>query len=123
MALLILLNNFFHDFSAAGWLFATIVMGVLLRRDFGDGDGKKVAVHTLATLLLLTRISIVGIIVFGLVRAFAYRTYEWNAQAGQGQVTLLMVKHVIFTIIFVVGMTFYIKASRFVGRARDEEGK
>jgi len=116
-----MLNNFFHDFSAAGWLFATIVVCVLLRRKFGDGEGKRIAADTLGTLLLLTRISIVGIVVFGLVRALAYRQYEWNAQAGDGQVTLLIVKHVIFTIIFVVGMIYYVKASKFVRRVRDEE--
>ncbi len=118
-----MLNNFLHDFSAAGWLFATIVMYVLLRRTFGDGEGKVVAADTLSTLLLLTRISIVGIVVFGLVRAFAYTQYEWNAEAGGEQVTLLLIKHVIFTIIFMVGMVCYIKASRFVRRVRDEQSK
>jgi len=118
-----MLNNFLHDFSAAGWLFATIVMYVLLRRTFGDGEGKIVAADTLSTLLLLTRISIVGIVVFGLVRAFAYNKYEWNAEAGQGQVSLLLIKHVVFTIIFMVGMVCYIKANRFVKKVRDEKSK
>ncbi len=118
-----MLNNFLHDFSAAGWLFATIVMWAMLRRTFGDGEGKIVAADTLSTLILLTRISIVGIIVFGLVRALAYRKYEWNAEAGDGQVTLLIIKHVIFTIIFVAGMASYIKANRFVKRVRDEKSK
>ncbi len=118
-----MLNNFLHDFSAAGWLFATIVMWTMLRRTFGEGEGKVVAADTLSTLILLTRISIVGIVVFGLVRAFAYTQYEWNAEAGGEQVTLLLIKHVIFTIIIVVGMVCYIKASKFVKRVRDEKSE
>lgn len=123
MAILVMLNNFFHDFSAAGWLFATVLIWGLLRKDYGDGQGENILADIFAMLLVLTRVSIVGIIVFGLVRAFAYNKYEWNPHAGQGQVTLLAVKHIIFTVIFVVGMIYYIKASRFVKRVRNEKSQ
>ena len=116
-----MLNNFFHDFSAAGWLFATVLIWGLLRKDYRDDHEKNIVADMFAMHLMLTRISIVGIIVFGLIRAFAYNKYEWNPHAGQDQVTLLAVKHIIFTIIFVVGMIYYIKASRFVKRVRNEK--
>jgi hypothetical protein len=32
------------------------------------------------------RLSLGGIIVFGIIRALAYKTFEWNAAAGEGQV-------------------------------------
>jgi hypothetical protein len=62
-----------------------------------------------------------GIVLFGIMRALAYKSYEWNAAAGQSQVTLLIVKHIIFTLFFLPGVVFYIKARRLVRKGRIEE--
>jgi hypothetical protein len=121
LAILVLLNNFMHDFSAAGWLFATVLIWSILRRKNPDVEIHNVMVGMLEIVLLLMQLSFVGIVVFGTVRAIAYRSYEWNAAAGQSQVTLLVVKHVIFTLLFVPGVFFYIRAKRLVGKARNEK--
>ncbi len=110
MAILVLLNNFLHDFSAAGWLFCTVILWLLLKR-ISKKPGEEVA-ETLKTILFLMRLSFGGIILFGIVRALAYRTYEWNAAAGNGQITLLIVKHVILTAIFILGVIYYLKAKK-----------
>ena len=114
LALIILLNNFLHDFSAAGWLFNSIVIWSILRNELSPDNSGKVILSTLKTLLLLMKLSLAGIIIFGLVRAFAYKQYEWNAAAGQSQVTLLIVKHIILTMVFAFGVVFYIKAFKFI---------
>ena len=62
-----------------------------------------------------------GIIIFGLLRAFAYKNYEWNAAAGQNQLTLLFVKHIILAVVFVLGLLCYIRAAKFVRKACDEK--
>ncbi len=67
------------------------------------------------------RFSFVGIVIFGVLRAIAYKSYEWNAAAGQSQVTLLIVKHVILSLIFVLGLVYYIKATRFIRKACNEQ--
>lgn len=67
------------------------------------------------------RFSVAGIVIFGLVRAIAYKSYEWNAAAGQNQVTLLIVKHVLFALIFAVGLVYYIKAKKLVGKTYNEQ--
>lgn len=59
-------------------------------------------------------ISLAGIILFGIVRAVAYKSFEWSVEAGHAQVTLLVVKHVIFTIIFIVGLIQYFRAVKLV---------
>jgi putative copper export protein len=114
LALLILLNNFLHDFSAAGWLFGSILLWTILKErlefesitDFGNSMIKAV--------LLLMNLSVAGIVVFGVVRAIAYKSFEWSVEAGNGQVTLLIVKHILFTVIFVVGLIQYLKALKIV---------
>ncbi|MHC4694650.1 MAG: hypothetical protein ACYS67_18070 [Planctomycetota bacterium] len=121
MAILILLNNFVHDFSAAGWLFGTVLLWSILRKTNLNGDRAIQVVDILKTVLVLMRFSVAGIVIFGVVRAIAYKSYEWNAAAGQSQVTLLIVKHVLFAMIFVVGLVYYIKVKKFVRKACNEQ--
>lgn len=121
MAVLVLLNNFIHDFSAAGWLFGTVLLWSILRKEIPDSDRGIAIVDILKTVLLLMRFSFAGIVIFGVLRAIAYKSYEWNAAAGQSQVTLLVVKHVILSLIFVFGLVYYIKAKRFIRKACNEK--
>ena len=114
MAILILLNNFLHDFSAAGWLFCTVILWSMLRKEIPGGDAGKIVIHTMKTILFLMRLSLGGIVVFGIIRALAYKTYEWNAAAGQSQVTLLIVKHLLLLGVFVIGVVYYTRARKLI---------
>ena len=114
MALLILLNNFLHDFSAAGWLFASVLLYVVLKKRLQFENSADFSDSIIKTLLFLMNASVVGIVVFGVVRAAAYKSFEWSVEAGDGQLTLLVVKHVIFTVIFFAGLIQYIKALKIV---------
>lgn len=121
MEILVLLNNFLHDFSAAGWLFGTVLLWSILRKKISDGDKGIVISEILKTVLMLMRFSFAGIVIFGVIRAIAYKSYEWNAAAGQSQITLLIVKHVILSLIFIFGLIYYCKATRFVRKACNEQ--
>lgn len=112
MALLVLLNNFLHDFSAAGWLFCTVILWSMLRKEIPGSEARKVFVDTIKIILVLMRFSLGGIIVFGIIRALAYKTYEWNAAAGESQVTLLIVKHIILLGVFILGVVYYTRAKK-----------
>ncbi len=114
MAILILLNNFMHDFSAAGWLFGSVLLWSMMRKDITNPEAGRFFADSLKTVLFLMRLSFAGIVVFGIVRTLAYKTYEWNAAAGQSQLTLLIVKHVILTGVFLVGLIYYIKARKLL---------
>jgi uncharacterized membrane protein len=119
LAILVLLNNFLHDFSAAGWLFGSVLLWSILRRQ--SNNRSQTVAGILSTVLLLMRLSFVGIVVFGVVRVAAYRGYEWNEAAGRSQITLLVVKHIIFAIVFAAGLFCYVRAGRLVRRIHDEE--
>ena len=121
MALLILFNNFMHDFSAAGWLFGSVLLWSMMRKEISNPGAGKFLADSLKTVLFLMRLSFAGIVVFGIVRTLAYKTYEWNAAAGQSQLTLLIVKHVILTGVFVVGLIYYIKARKLLRKTVDEK--
>lgn len=118
MALLVLLNNFMHDFSAAGWLVGSVLLWSILRRTF-DAQEARSAVSGIVQLIVTTmRISFVGIVVFGGVRMAAYTTYEWNEAAGDSQITLLIVKHVLLAGVFFWGLIHYLRARKAYGIAR-----
>ena len=121
MAILILLNNFMHDFSAAGWLFGSVLLWSMMRKEISNPGAGKFLADSLKTVLFLMRLSFAGIVVFGIVRTLAYKTYEWNAAAGQSQLTLLIVKHVILTGVFVVGLIYYIKGRKLLRKTVDEK--
>jgi hypothetical protein len=53
----------------------------------------------------------------------AYRTYEWSVVAGDSQVTLLIVKHIIFTVIFIPGIVLYIRAGKLIRKSGNEESQ
>jgi uncharacterized membrane protein len=123
MAILILLNNFLHDFSAAGWLFGSVLLWSILRNNVPDqGAGKQIA-DILKTILLLMKLSLGGIVLFGIIRAVAYSRYEWNVAAGDSQVTLLIVKHVILTAVFVLGVVYYTRAGKFIKRVYNDKNE
>ena len=121
MPLLVLLNNFLHDFSAAGWIFSGLALNVLTRYCGIDVDSRRGVVPAARMLRRLMRLSLAGIVVFGVVRALTYKTYEWMDAAGPGQVWLLALKHVILIAIFLVGLRAYIKAGRYMGEVESEQ--
>lgn len=123
MALLVLLNNFLHDFSAAGWVFGSVLLWMFLRKTAGTNKADELTVALVKIILFLMRISFVGIVVFGVLRTVAYKSYEWSNAAGQGQILLLAIKHVIFTVVFLMGLIYYIKASRFVGKLPNDQSQ
>ena len=116
-ALLVLLNNFMHDFSAAGWLFGTVILWVVVRNqekeEKGDRHHPTVVAVTRATRLLMLY-CLGGIVGFGVIRLLAYKQYEWSAAAGDAQVTLLIVKHILLTAIFFFGVVFFRKTRHIV---------
>jgi hypothetical protein len=116
-----MLNNFMHDFSAAGWLFATILLYVIQTKYSDQIAASKSFAGLANTLLSLTRFCLAGIIIFGIGRVLAYKKYEWNPIAGQGQVTLLIIKHVIFAIVFIAGSICYLKALGIIRKAKNEK--
>jgi hypothetical protein len=120
MAILVLLNNFLHDFSAAGWLFCTVILWLMLRKEIPESNAGMIVIDTIKTILGLMRFSLGGIVGFGIIRALAYKTYEWNAAAGKGQVTLLIVKHILLLGVFAIGVVFYNRARKRIKTMTDD---
>ena len=116
VANLVLLNNFLHDFSAAGWIFCTVLLWVFLRNNNPQDSISSDTKNLLKITLMLMRLSLAGIVIFGIIRALAYKTYEWSAAAGEGQIWLLIIKHIILAVVFFAGVKLYIKIKKPIGK-------
>jgi hypothetical protein len=111
MDVLVAVNNYTHDFSSALWI-ATLVMGFLLRKSHAKGRCECAVSHYRG----LTRLfwwSFAATLFFGVFRAIAYQKYEWVEGMGDSQITFLIIKHVIFTVVVVFGILHW----RSIGRA------
>jgi len=109
-----------HDFSAAGWLFGSVLLWRILPMVTVQTTSSDTVTRILATIRLLMMLSVIGIVAFGVGRTIAYREYEWSAQAGNSQVTLLIIKHIVFTGIFIPGLLSYRRAGRLLRKVLNE---
>ena len=108
-----MLNNLAHDFSAAAWIFGTLY-GWLLLRKAKSADNTESYRDLLGFNHWVMRFSFIGVMLFGIGRYVFYKDYEWFEPAGESQVTMLIIKHVIFAIVVVLGALVYISVGKFL---------
>lgn len=114
--ILIILNNFIHDLSAATWFCGTLTMLFIVTEGGArDRTGMQDFVQGLfGKIKVLTHSSLAVVVLGGVVRAFAYEKYEWMPALGRDQVTLLILKHILLTVIVVAGFYLQYRLTRKV---------
>ena len=96
-ALIVMLNNYFHDLAVA-FLFASSLMAHLVVRGWPGRPPERVA----RTLMAVAWGSLIWVLLGGIVRMSFYQEYEWLPRAGTAQVPALVAKHVLM-----VGLTVW----------------
>ena len=105
-AILVMMNNYFHDLAVA-FLFASGVLAHVVLRHWDSPSPRVVS--------LLRRVawgSLVWVILGGAVRAWFYKEYEWLEKAGTAQVPALVVKHVLLVSLTILGLVGVVRLSR-----------
>ncbi|HEY6004916.1 MAG TPA: hypothetical protein VIV57_18710 [Anaeromyxobacter sp.] len=93
---LVMLNNYFHDLSVALLTCALAAVAVVWRAAPLRGPEARPLAEALdRAALRVASASLVGVVVFGAVRAWAFMDYEWLPAGGRGIVPALVVKHVV----------------------------
>ena len=108
--LLLVINNFFHDFSAA-MLLCSAACIYMVRRNFHGhtGAASDSARKVISRLTVIFYLSLGFVVIGGAIRAWAYQTYEWITPLGQSQITVLAVKHVLFAICVLTAVYIVLK--------------
>lgn len=111
VSVLVLLNNYLHDLAAALLLSSMVLLLVLagVAEAQGGTEAKQVFVRTYRRFSRFALGSLLVIVLGGVVRTITYRQYEWAWAAGRGQVTALLVKHVILFAIVIVGIVLWFR--------------
>ena len=115
-AILVMLNNLFHDFAVALLFSCLIVLSVVDRRVRTPeaANGLPLA-HGIARVLSKVIHGCWAVIILGgIVRTLAYEDFEWNEAAGRGQVAALVVKHILLVSLVVWGTVIHLRLRRFL---------
>lgn len=122
IGILVMLNNYFHDFATALVVVSTYGMLFLVKHAERKGgrELKETIIELYPKMVHLTGGSVVFVFVAGIVRSFTYKDYEWHDATASGQVAALMVKHAILFVIFAYGIYLWIKVHRKVSAMRKE---
>lgn len=115
-AILVMLNNYFHDLSVA-FLWASSLLAHVVVRHWPGRPSERVA-------RLLERVawgSLAWVILGGAVRAWFYREYEWLPKAGTAQIPALAVKHVLLVGLTAWGLVGVLRLRRLM-RAEESRG-
>jgi hypothetical protein len=106
-ALLVTMNNYFHDLAVAFLWASSLLAWVVLRHWPGEPSVRVVT--------LLRRIawgSFAWVLVGGAVRAWFFREYEWLPKAGTAQVPALAVKHLLLFALTAWGLAGVVRLGR-----------
>jgi hypothetical protein len=115
MGIFVMIINYFHDLSVA--LLASNVIVVYLLGRYLDNHPDRVAgmADIFKKLSRVTYGALAFVLAGGAVRAFFFTTYEWNPAVGQGQVTALVIKHVLLVILTIAGIAGHVRYQRKYG--------
>lgn len=121
MAILILLNNYFHDLATAVLGISSLSAWLLLRSEPAR-RAPEILRPVARTLYRVGLGALAWTLAGGVVRALAYRRYEWMEAAGRGQVAALVVKHVLLVSMVILGLCALWRVHRLAGGAAAPEG-
>lgn len=110
-AVLVMLNNYFHDLAVA-FLFASSLMAHLVVREWPGTPPPRLV-------RILRRVawtSLLWVLLGGVIRVIFYKEYEWLPKAGTAQIPALMLKHVVLITVTVWGLIGVVKLNRLLPR-------
>ncbi|HWR82153.1 MAG TPA: hypothetical protein VN285_02500 [Candidatus Deferrimicrobium sp.] len=113
--IILMVSNYFHDLAVA-ILAANVFVVYLLGRYLDSHNAKDFILG--AVLKKLSRVTywaLAYVLVAGAVRAWFFMDFEWNPAVGKGQVTALIVKHVILFAVTAFGIAVHIRYVRKYG--------
>jgi hypothetical protein len=112
-AVLVMLNNYFHDLAVA-FLWASSLLAWVVVGHWPGHPSERVV-------RLLGRVawgSLAWVLIGGAIRAYFYREYEWLPKAGTAQVPALALKHVLLFGLTAWGLVGVVRLQR---RMRDRD--
>ena len=118
---IIMTNNYLHD-VATGLMLVSFGAIWYISRGFDPSAGRRTTLMYLAlydTVTRLAKVSLVWILLGGVPRTIYYSRLEWAPSAGDTQIAVLIVKHVLVFYMVGAGIYYWRKFGRQARKARE----
>ena len=115
IAILVMLNNWFHDFAVAMLFCSLILLWLIYRKTQEQPDASWIgfARDLAKSLNQVTRVCWAMLILLGIGRTLSYEKFEWAEAAGSGQVAALALKHVLLVSLIIWGTIIQFRLRKF----------
>jgi predicted LPLAT superfamily acyltransferase len=122
LGVLVMLNNYFHDFATALLVVSTYVMFLMVRYAEVSGGKplKENVVGIYPTMVHITGATLVLLLMAGIVRSFTYKWFEWVEVLGRAQVFVLVFKHIVMFAVVGYGIYLWIGMHKRIKHMREE---
>ena len=112
----IMLNNYLHNVAIALLASSSFALWLIMRnlRETDSRETKEFFIKIYRSMTKLAKISLAGIIIFGVPRTLLYKDFEWANAVANAQVPAIIVQHVLVFGVVGVGVYFWSKFSRKV---------
>lgn len=122
VGILVMLNNYFHDFATSLVLVCSYSMVVMVRyvENNGEIETKRLVTSIYPKVMHINVGATIFVVMAGIIRTFTYSEFEWYDAAGKGQVVALIIKHILLVIVFTYGVYLWVGVHRKIQQMRKE---
>lgn len=127
LGLAIMLNNYLHDVATAMLAASGVALWVIIKKYEDFMSQHKEAAPALLTEYFLNiyksmtrvaRFSLYWILIGGIPRTLAYRSFEWSNAVGHSQIPALIIEHVLAFGFVGTGVYLWVKVNKRVKAVR-----
>ena len=114
--ILLAINNYSHDIATA-FLAVSGFMLWVLSRHYPESDDKAIIFHFITlynSIKTIAKYSLIWILIAGVFRVTFYNQFEWSDTAGDMQVVVIGIKHVVMFLIVGIGITHWLRLDKKV---------
>ncbi|MBC7266966.1 MAG: hypothetical protein H5T75_08370 [Coriobacteriia bacterium] len=123
-AVLIILNNYFHDVATAVLLSSAVILRVLERQAEQAPEALAALERSYPALTRFARVALVWIVVGGIPRTIFFTRYEWDPAVVKGIVPALLVKHALMAAAVVAGSAMWVRTrKRLMTLVKERDGR
>lgn len=122
-AIIIIINNYFHDLATGLLLSSAVILWVLGRRaERGGAEEHRALARAYPTLVRFAQGAFVWIILGGIPRTIFFTRYEWDPAVINGIVPALIVKHLFMVTVIIIGALMWMRMGRLARAEIAESG-
>lgn len=127
VGMLIMLNNYLHDVATAMLASSGVALWIIIKKyekaqkdtNLSLGDGTSLYFLSIYTSMTkVARFSIYWILIGGVPRTLAYRSFEWSNAVGNNQVLALIIQHILAFAFVGTGIHLWLKVNKKIKRIK-----